>query len=834
VRFAGLRTPAGRDIGAHQNFSDGAEIAQEVRMARLWVHELRYALARRDGGRADTASAARVTDRGRRPRGFVEPLERRALLASSPVAVGGEFRVNTNTAGSQELFSEAPHAVAFDAAGDFVVAWSSAGQDGSSWGVYAQRYAADGTRRGGEFRVNEATANAQWYPAVGCADGGAFVVAWTSELQDGSGDAVYARRYDAAGAPAGNEFRVNTTTADHQRQPTVAVDASGDFVVAWSGYGQAGGAGWDVYAQRFDSAGAKRGGEFRVNGTTTGSQQFAAVAAADDGRFVVAWTADGQDGSGTGVYGRRYDAAGAALGGEFRINTETVGSQQYARVAAAGAGDFVVAWASVGQDGSARGVYAQRYAADGTRRGGEFRVNQVVAGEQFAPTIAADAAGGFVVTWTGAQDGDQFGVYARAYDTAGGARGDEFRVNTRVTGNQVYSATASAPDGAAVIVWQSDGQDGSLFGVYGQRYAAPDTVAPTADVFDVSPDPRVVPVDSATIRFSEPVTGFTAADLRLTRDGSALNLLTTLQVLSSTDGTSFTLSNLAAITAVPGTYTLRVVAAGSGIADAAGNALAADASDTWTVAPAARVVGRYVFYNGSSFDGNGNAAGPADDDAIAPDKQALLPGAAAGFANYTSYPRGLNGVMVDIAGRAAGAAALVAGDFTCRVGNALDTAVWEPAPQVRIGGRPGAGAGGSDRVTLIWDDGAIVSRWLQVTVPAGAATWLAAPDGFYFGNLPGETGDAEGSAEVTGADFFRTRAAVGDGPATLTCRFDHDRNGRVDVRDLAVVRAGAGGPPLQLFGALPPSEAAPATAWRRDYRPPTADLRLAFRDDPGQ
>src|SRR4051794_28967842 len=188
-------------------------------MVRLWVRELRYAQIRRGRG----GSADRVA--------LVERLEAPALLAAAPLPLGSEFRVNTNTTGSQELFSEAPHAVAVDAAGDFVVTWSSAGQDGSSWGVYAQRYAADGSARGGEFRVNQATANAQWYPAVGCADDGSFVVAWTSELQDGGGDSVYARRYDAAGAPAGDEFRVNTTAADHQRQPTIAVDAAGDFVV---------------------------------------------------------------------------------------------------------------------------------------------------------------------------------------------------------------------------------------------------------------------------------------------------------------------------------------------------------------------------------------------------------------------------------------------------------------------------------------------------------------------------------------------------------------------------------------------------------------------------
>jgi hypothetical protein len=904
-------------------------------MGKLWVRGLRDAL----GGRR--AGAER---RGERRTGQIraEPLEPRVMLSSAPVAEGAEFRVNSNTAGSQELFPEAPHAVATDAAGDFVVTWSSAGQDGSSWGVFAQRYGADGAKRGSEFRVNQTISGSQWYPSVACADDGSFVVAWTSALQDGSGDGVYARRYSAAGLALGGEFRVNSTTASDQRHASVAVAAGGAFAVVWGGLAQAGGAGWDVYAQRYDAAGAKLGGEFRVNATTAGDQQFPAAAADDAGNLVVTWTAGGQDGSGTGVYARRYSAAGAAQGGEFRVNTTTAGDQQYARVAASGGGDFVVAWASAAQDGSGRGVYAQRYSAAGAKVGGEFQVNQVTAGEQFAPSVAADDRGGFVVAWTGAQDGDLFGVFARAYDAGGAPRGNEFRVNTTVAGNQVYASAASSAGGALAVVWESDGQDGSAFGVYGQRYAPPDTVAPTADIVDVAPDPRAGPVDAVTVVFSEPVTGvdrtdFTltrnggtnlittsqavasadggktwvvsglaaltaadgtylltlkaagtgiadlsgnplaggasdqwaadatrptadvvdvspdpragpvdsvtirfsehvsgvgAADLRLTRDGAPVNLLTAAQTLASADGQTYTLGNLAAVTTLPGVYTLTVVAAGSGTADGVGNPLAADASDTWTVLPPpARVVARHVFYGGSGFARLVTAAGgvSGDDAAIATDKAALLPGVKATFANYTSYPAGINGVMVDVAGLGTG---VTRSDFAVRIGNTADAATWLiGARPASVTVRPGAGVNGSDRVTLTWADGTIRREWMQLTMLATAATRLAAPDVFYFGNLPGETGDDPTAAKVDAADVVGTRAAIGAGPAAVSSRYDFDRNGRVDARDMAVARGAVGGMPLQLLGsvAVPAAASAPA---RRGYRP-TAATSVLFDADAG-
>jgi hypothetical protein len=895
-------------------------------MGRLWVRGLRDA-----PGKRRQAAARRRRDV--EPAAPVHSLEPRVLLSAAPVPAGPEFRVNTTTAGSQELFAEAPHAVASDAAGAFVVTWSSAGQDGSSWGVFAQRYGADGARRGSEFQVNQTTAGSQWYPSVACADDGSFVVAWTSALQDGGGDGVYARRYSASGAALGGEFRVNTTTASDQRHVSLAVAAGGAYVVVWSGLAQAGGAGWDVYAQRYDANGAKLGGEFRVNATTAGDQQFPAVAADDAGNFVVTWSSGGQDGSGTGVYARRYGAAGAALSGEFRVNTTTAGDQQYGRVAATGGGDFVVAWASVGQDGSGRGVYAQRFTAAGAKAGGEFQVNQVAAGEQFAPSVAAADTGGFVVAWTGAQDGDLFGVFARAYDAAGVARGNEFRVNTTTAGNQVYGSAASSADGALAIVWESDGQDGSAFGVYGQRYAAPDTVAPmadvvdvapdprasavdaltvtfsepvtavdradftltrngganlitasqavasadggktwvlsglapltaadgaylvtlkssgtgiadlsgnalaggasdqwavdatrpTADVVDVAPDPRTGSVDSVTIRFSERVSGFGTADLRLTRDGLPANLLTVAQTLASADGQTYTLGNLAAVTALPGAYTLTLVAAGSGIADGVGNPLAGDAADTWTVLPPpARVVARHVFYGGSAFARSAVAAGAArgDDAAIATDKAALLPGAKATFANYTSYPAGINGIMDDVAGLGTG---LTPADFAVRLGNTADAATWlTGARPASVTVRRGVGASGSDRVTLTWPDGAIRREWLQLTVLATATTRLAAPDVFYFGNLPGETGDDPAAAAVDAADVVRTRAAVGRA-AAITNRYDFDRNGRVDARDLATVREAFGGEPLRLLGF---AAVAGAQVERRDYRPAGATSLL--------
>src|SRR5262249_38178629 len=77
-------------------------------------------------------------------------------------------------------------------------------------------------RVGPEFRVNTYTAGYQGGHTMAALDGGGYVVAWTSQGQDGfSGFGVYARRYHADGSPAGGEFRLSTT-AGEQWDPNVA------------------------------------------------------------------------------------------------------------------------------------------------------------------------------------------------------------------------------------------------------------------------------------------------------------------------------------------------------------------------------------------------------------------------------------------------------------------------------------------------------------------------------------------------------------------------------------------------------------------------------------
>jgi hypothetical protein len=379
-------------------------------------------------------------------------------------SVTSEFLVNTYTSGYQM----APSVTGLKDGG-WVVMWFSENPSVADTGVYGQRYTSGGVASGTEFRVNTYTPNQQNYPSVTALTDGGWVVTWHSDGQDGSGLGVYGQRYTSAGVTSGSEFRVNTYTINQQGYSSVAGLANGGFVVTWQSEGQ-NGTGYDNYAQLYNSGGVKSGTEFLVNTYTTGDQGAPKLSSLTDGGFVVTWQSDAQDGSGNGVYGQRYTSGGVKSGVEFRINTYTTDWQQDPVVTGLPDGGFVVTWQSAGQDGSGLGIYGQRYTSGGVASGTEFRVNTYTAGWQGKPTVTGLTDGGFVVTWqSDGQDGSSYGVYGQRYTSGGVASGSEFRVNPYTANWQGNATVAGLANGGFVVTWQSDGPI-SVSDIYCQRY----------------------------------------------------------------------------------------------------------------------------------------------------------------------------------------------------------------------------------------------------------------------------------------------------------------------------------------------------------------------------
>ncbi|MEX0676995.1 MAG: dockerin type I domain-containing protein [Pirellulales bacterium] len=204
----------------------------------------------------------------------------------------------------------------------------------------------------------------------------------------------------------------------------------------------------------------------------------------------------------------------------------------------------------------------------------------------------------------------------------------------------------------------------------------------------------------------------------------------------------------------------------------------------------AEVLGRHIFYNQSTFDGNTAGVSTSDDGAIATDKSAYLPGGGtAGPSSATSYSRGINGVMVDIADVTG---TITADDFTLKVGTNNTPSTWATAPApTTVSVRTGAGVSGSDRVEIIWQNNAIQNQWLQVIVEGADElgqfnlnTGLLVSDIFYFGNRVGDmfVGTPPTTLLTSAADEIGARDNPGF-PAAITNIYDFDRNGVVGAAD---------------------------------------------------
>ncbi len=239
------------------------------------------------------------------------------------------------------------------------------------------------------------------------------------------------------------------------------------------------------------------------------------------------------------------------------------------------------------------------------------------------------------------------------------------------------------------------------------------------------------------------------------------------------------------------------------------------------------VVGRHIFYNESGFDDNDAAATAADDGAIASDKFALEPGEIANFAHYTSYSKGINGIMVDLA--RTGDAEITAEDFEFKVGNSDSPSDWITAPSPDdIVVRPGEGVGESDRVTIIWANNEIEKQWLEVTILANDNTELDSPDVHYWGNAIGETGNDAASAFVNTSDVLDARANPHNifNRAEIDDRYDFNRDSFVNTADVLVSRENGSNifNRLKLIDlSMPSSAAARSSAVDTVFAKPTAE-----------
>lgn len=401
---------------------------------------------------------------------------------------GTDDRVNTYNTGEDQ---PSP-VVAADASGNYVVAWVTkhygegsaadiADKKTDGGDVVFQRFDKYGTAIGAETLVTTRTRivddspygvyvsnGTQGEAAIAMDAYGDFVIVWSGEgTSDDSG--VFAQVYDRTGKAFGSRIRINQSVLGVQNMPSVAMDSDGNFVVTWTSFADGADSNGAIYARRYNIVGTALSDQFLVNTTIMNRQDSPDVAMDSDGDFVIVWQSDLQDGNMGGCFGQRYTSTGAKAGSEFQINTYTLDKQIEPKVAMDANGEFVVTWASFGQDGSGWGVYARRYSASGVAKtSSEFQVNKTAINWQVTPDVDMADNGAFVISWsafgqdntTVAKPTNDYGIYARVFNADGtdyknatsGAAIGEFRMNKTTLGDQMAPSVAMSGN-RIVTVW---------------------------------------------------------------------------------------------------------------------------------------------------------------------------------------------------------------------------------------------------------------------------------------------------------------------------------------------------------------------------------------------
>lgn len=339
-----------------------------------------------------------------------------------------------------------------------------------------------------EITVNMLTVGRQYDSQVAALAGGRFVAVWTDvnkPLGD-YGTGVTAQIFTADGTPVGSEFLVNTSKLKIQDNPVVTGLADGRFVVSWQDETRG------VAAQIFGANGSKIGGEFKVDPTTPGGHGLTAISSLVDGGFVVGWGDDEGGNSKQAGKIQIFDAAGAKVGGELRVNEGGA-----VKLTLLSNGDFL-AYSSYGSgEGTAAVTTARFYKADGTALGDEFQLHSPVPDRQLdMASVAALPGGGFVATWQ-IREGFQklLGYTAQVFDASGHKVGVEIHQDITANLGFYYDVKVTAlDDGRFVLLsphnigpdWNPTvGFQTQVFTADGQADSPPLSV--TSDAFDASP-----------------------------------------------------------------------------------------------------------------------------------------------------------------------------------------------------------------------------------------------------------------------------------------------------------------------------------------------------------
>ncbi|RYD63815.1 MAG: hypothetical protein EOP58_10735, partial [Sphingomonadales bacterium] len=378
--------------------------------------------------------------------------------------------------------------------GDMAVVWRSAGSNPDSLeNVNLQIVAPNGNPRTGVIIAgiaNGDTGSAS-NPDIAVLSNGRLVITW-DRLFDGSQNGIAARIFEPDGTPAGAQFQVNTAILASQIGPKVTALANGGFIVGWSDPSQGeGGATGDadqnaVKAQYFDAAGARVGGEILVNTDTAASQTLKAITTLANGNVLLVWEGFaipgiGLPGNSADIRAQILSPTGGFVGGEFVVNANVAETQRSPEAVALANGNFAILWKTGDFDAGFR-----VFDAAGTPLGSETTIPTGISGIEGSADMVALPNGNVVVTWPGVGP-NRGSIVAQIFSPSGVKIGGELSVGPTI------SSSAGAPPEIALL-------ENGGFVIAWMTLTSTSTNKIVARTYDMGGVPQSAPFDVATNR----------------------------------------------------------------------------------------------------------------------------------------------------------------------------------------------------------------------------------------------------------------------------------------------------------------------------------------------
>jgi cysteine-rich repeat protein len=256
--------------------------------------------------------------------------------AAGGAPLGGEQTLATSTS------STAQPSVAVDANGTLAVAWGARYKDSPQRRVELQRFGVLGQPVGARLTagtVFSGTTPAQ--PDIALGSSGDTAIAWRAD--DGDGDAIRFRRYDASGTPSDPVLVAPIDFTFASRGPRLARGGTG-FFLTW---GAPLGVVPQVFLQRLDPGSVPalpEGYTLETGGAATNP----AVATWGPAHVIVVWEQDRR------IFAQRVDGDGRALEQPFMVSApiDATSFDEVPAIATTDDGQAAVVWRDTHQDGS--------------------------------------------------------------------------------------------------------------------------------------------------------------------------------------------------------------------------------------------------------------------------------------------------------------------------------------------------------------------------------------------------------------------------------------------------------------------------------------------------